>query len=213
MRCWYFDCLICRCAGKDFKPISSVITNVASGFEMKEKLIILDLDETLIYATESPLDYEPSFEVGHYYVYVRPFANEFIEYCCTEFRVAIWTSSNDIYAQSIVYNLFGSECQMEFVWSRNKCVQRFNPETHEYFFIKDLKKVKKQGYNLESIIMVDDSPEKLIRNYGNLVRVAPFFGNKTDEELLLLMGHLRELKDVDNIRTLEKRGWRSKQNG
>jgi NLI interacting factor-like phosphatase len=60
--------------------------------------------------------------------------------------------------------------------------------------------------------MVDDSPEKLIRNYGNLVRVAPFFGNKTDEELLLLMGYLKELKNVDSIRTLDKRGWKSKQN-
>lgn len=179
---------------------------------MKEKLIILDLDETLIYATESRLDYEPSFEVGHYYVYVRPFAKEFIEYCRTEFRVAIWTSSNEIYAEAIVHNLFGSEYPLEFTWSRNKCVQKFNPETHEYFFIKDLKKVRKQGYNLESIIMVDDSPEKLIRNYGNLVRVAPFFGKKTDEELLLLKGYLGELKKVDNIRTLDKRGWKSKQN-
>lgn len=37
--------------------------------EDKTLLLILDLDETLIYATEEPLEWEADFRVGHYHVY------------------------------------------------------------------------------------------------------------------------------------------------
>ena len=56
--------------------------------------------------------------------------------------------------------------------------------------------------------MVDDTPEKHIRNYGNLIRVSEFTGDQSDDELLYLMEYLMTIKDSDNIRSIEKRGWR-----
>lgn len=44
----------------------------------KKKLLILDLDETLFYATEEKLDREPDFVVGQYFVYKRPFVGLFL---------------------------------------------------------------------------------------------------------------------------------------
>lgn len=58
--------------------------------------------------------------------------------------------------------------------------------------------------------MVDDTPKKLRRNYGNLVRVLPFEGDQRDEELPDLIEYLNQLKDAKNIRRVEKRGWKSR---
>jgi NLI interacting factor-like phosphatase len=46
-------------------------------------LLILDLDETLIYATEEPLQRVPDFIIGPYAVYRRPYLTEFLTSCST----------------------------------------------------------------------------------------------------------------------------------
>ncbi|MDQ4120460.1 MAG: hypothetical protein M3209_03335 [Acidobacteriota bacterium] len=38
-----------------------------------KKLLVLDLDETLIYATEEELERKADFRAGQYLVYKRPF--------------------------------------------------------------------------------------------------------------------------------------------
>jgi len=53
---------------------------------------------------------------------------------------------------------------------------------------------------------VDDSPEKLSRNYGNLVRVQPYAGGM-DDVLELLAGYLATLSEEHDVRRVEKRGW------
>ena len=174
---------------------------------MNDKLIILDLDETLVYASEEHLGYDHDFEAGHYLVYKRPHLKEFIEFCFENFRVAVWTSSGEDYADIVVKSVFSENQKLEFVWARSRCVQRFDPEIYEHYFVKDLRKAKKQGFSLDHILMIDDTPKKLMRNYGNLVRVSPFEGDAEDKELLDLMPYLNTLKPVESVRSIEKRGW------
>ena len=112
---------------------------------MDDKLLILDLDETLVYATDKQLAIAHDFIAGQYLVYERPYLKEFLEYCLNEFNVAVWTSSNEVYAAAIVNQLFGSNHQLKFVWARKRCVRKFDPEYYDWFYIKDLKKVKKKG--------------------------------------------------------------------
>jgi len=71
-----------------------------------------------------------------------------------------------------------------------------------------LKKIKKLGYPLESVIVVDDSPEKWRQSYGNLVQVTPYLGTEEDTELALLASYIHVLKDQPDIRAVEKRQWR-----
>lgn len=175
-----------------------------------KKLLILDIDETLLFATQQPLQGNYDFKAAHYLVYKRPYLSTFLDFAFDNFKVAVWTSSNALYATHIVKNIFPSPSALEFVWARNRCVTKFNPETWEYEYIKDLKKVKRSGFCLKNIIMVDDTPKKLRRNYGNLVRVLPFEGDQRDEELLDLVAYLEQLKNVENIRTIEKRGWKNR---
>ena len=175
-----------------------------------KKLIILDIDETLIHATENKLEREPDFESELYYVYKRPYVHEFIEFCFAHFSVAVWTTAGDKFADHVVTNLFENDKRLEFVWSRNRCTPIFERELHEHGHLKNLAKVKKKGFPLEHVIMIDDTPSKLRKSYGNLVRVNEFVGDPKDNELLILMKYLKDLKSEENIRKVEKRGWQNK---
>jgi hypothetical protein len=42
------------------------------------------------------------------------------------------------------------------------------------------------------------------------VYVRPFLGDPADEELLHLRKYLRSVSAVDNVRRIEKRGWRER---
>lgn len=180
---------------------------------MAKKLVIFDLDETLVFATVERLEREPDFEVGPYAVYKRPFADQLIAFCAEHFRIAVWTSSTENYAAGVVCQLFSNDEVLEFVYARKKCVQRFDPEAQDYYFIKDLRKVKPRGFALADVIILDDTPQKLVRNYGNLVRVTEWRGDAGDRELQHIKALLLELKAVPNVRKVEKRGWQRKHCG
>ena len=75
------------------------------------------------------------------------------------------------------------------------------------YYVKNLAKLKRKGYQLEQMIMIDDTPRKLEKNYGNLIRIREWLGEPDDQELLRLMKYLTDPKEVVNIRTVEKRSW------
>ena len=77
-------------------------------------------------------------------------------------------------------------------------------------WIKDLKKVKNAGWNLDHILVVEDKPENISRHYGNVIRISPFEGDPADMELKRLMPFLLSLKLAENVRMIEKRGWQNR---
>jgi RNA polymerase II subunit A small phosphatase-like protein len=58
------------------------------------------------------------------------------------------------------------------------------------------------------VLIVDDTPEKCVRNYGNAIHPRPFEGAEDDDELDRLARYLVLLKDEPDMRTIEKRRWR-----
>src|SRR5687768_16223889 len=68
----------------------------------EKKLLILDLDETLIHATQTPLERPAEFRVGPYAVYRRPHLELFLAQCLGWFEVAVWSSSSPLYAREVV---------------------------------------------------------------------------------------------------------------
>lgn len=171
-------------------------------------LLILDLDETLIYATESSLHRDPDFRVGQYYVYRRPGLQAFLSHCAERFLLAVWTSSSPPYAARVVANIKPIGLDFQFVWARDRCTRRMDMETLEHEWLKDLKKVKRRGFALERVLVVDDTAEKLVRSYGNLIRVEPYLGSLDDQELPALSVYLDRIRDEPDYRRIEKRGWR-----
>lgn len=171
-------------------------------------LLILDLDETVVHASEYELR-AADFHVAGLFVYKRPHLDEFLRELSPHFQFAVWTSSSADYASYMVGRLFENH-PLAFVWSRIRCTRRYDPELLDAHFVKDLAKVKRQGFDLKRVLMVDDSPEKLLRNYGNLVRVAPFEGNAEDDEFRHLPAYLKSLLSEQDFRRIEKRGWRKR---
>ncbi len=176
----------------------------------ERKLLVLDLDETLIYATERNLERDFDFVVGPYFVYKRPYLDEFLKFCFENFEIAVWTSSTAIYAAEIIENIFDYKDVLSFIWSRERCTVSFDEEERVNFHEKKILKIKRRGYDLQSVIVVDDSPEKWRSSYGNLVRVQPFFGEIEDDELKHLIVYLGRLNKIENIRKFEKRNWRGR---
>ena len=59
------------------------------------------------------------------------------------------------------------------------------------------------------MLIIDDSPEKTKDNYGNAIYINVFEGNQNDQELQVLSEYLHSIKNTNNVRSLEKRGWRN----
>lgn len=172
-------------------------------------LLVLDLDETLVFAEEpSKLPREPEFMIGPYGVLRRPGLARFLAFAFARFReVAVWTASTRSYADPLLQRVLAPGHQLAFLWGREKCTLRVDWDSRESVRLKDIAKLRRRGYDERRILFVDDSPEKLARSYGNLVAVRPFFGDPQDRELELLERYLEQLGPLDNVRTIEKRGW------
>ena len=94
---------------------------------MNKKLLILDLDETLIFATEQVLGRSENFRVPPYFVYKRPGVDRFTAFALKHFRVAVWTSSTSPYAARVIEQIFGSAYPLDFVWARDRCTRVWDP--------------------------------------------------------------------------------------
>lgn len=173
-------------------------------------LLVLDLDETLVHATETPLTIVAhDHEVGRYFLHLRPGLRAFIDEVANHYRLAVWTSSSPSYADAVCPLVFTGAERLEFVWASDRCTPTRHFGTDTWCDAKPLKKLKRRGYDLARVLVVDDSPEKHTRNYGNLVQVAPFIGDPADDELAHLAQYLSAIAPESDFRRIEKRAWRS----
>ena len=171
-------------------------------------LLILDLDETLVHAAEQGLDREPDFYCVPYALYRRPYLEHFLEAVRRTYRLAVWTSSTRSYMECVLANILREELDLEFAWARERCTRVFDAEHQSVTWVKNLKKVKRTGYSLDRVLMIDDTPAKLRRSYGNLVRVRAWTGAADDDELRRLALYLDRICHAESFRRMEKRGWR-----
>jgi carboxy-terminal domain RNA polymerase II polypeptide A small phosphatase len=178
---------------------------------MTRPLLILDLDETMISATERQPKTGHDFKVTGYYVRKRPHTAEFLRQASAWFDLAVWSSGGDDYVAAVVAHVFPPDAILQFVWGRSRCVARYDGELQRPFFLKDLKKVKRRGFDLNRVLIIDDCPDMVSRNYGNRLSLRPFEGEDGDRELLDVLPFLEWLKDQDNFRAVEKRTWRTRQ--
>jgi RNA polymerase II subunit A small phosphatase-like protein len=176
---------------------------------MIEPLLILDLDETLIHSSMSEPDwYDFHFKKGDqiFYTQKRPFLSEFLSIIKLNFDLAVWTASSYGYATEIVKNIGLVEDDLIFFYHKEMCTLRYDYDLQKYYGIKKLEKIK-SFRPLERVLIVDDIMETAQHNYGNLIRIKPFDGDKNDVELLKLISYLEWIKDEPNFRRIEKRGW------
>lgn len=179
------------------------------GTTLTKPLLIFDLDETLVRAGHEIQGRLPDFESCGWEVYLRPYLKELLLGAGESYRLAIWSVGGELYVNSTVAQFWPQDLPIEFVWTRDRCTRRFDPEWHRQYWIKCLKKTKRRGYSIKQTLIVENDAYKCQRNYGNAIYVEDYLGQEDDNELELLLKYLKWLSPHPNYRTIEKRGWRS----
>jgi RNA polymerase II subunit A small phosphatase-like protein len=176
----------------------------------QRRLLVLDLDETLIHSSRTLLDREHECQVGVYNVYFRPHVRTFLEKCQTWYGVGIWSAGSETYVADVIQRLFVGLQEPEFTWSHNACTWWTDWESRDRYIIKKLKKLCRLGYHLDHILVIDDIPNTFCQNYGNGIAVKPWYGAQDDDELLQLLPFLEWLSQAPNLRSIEKRNWNTR---
>lgn len=174
------------------------------------KLLVLDLDETLLHTTEQCISRPPDFRIDGYVVYKRPGVQEFLDWCFTSFQdVGLWTAGTLSYGHEVLPHLCNPK-RFSFIWGRERCGTQVDFESREQHWVKDIKKLCRLGYCKEQILCVDDTPRNFARSYGNYIRVSPFMGDLDDRELFRLTRYLLDIGQTPDVRSVDKRTWQSK---
>ncbi|GAB5527983.1 MAG: hypothetical protein Roseis2KO_58550 [Roseivirga sp.] len=172
-------------------------------------LLIFDLDETLVHASERELSVKPHFTFDLYHIYERHYLREILSDLSKSFMLAVWSSAGDAYVEYVARQIKPVDVNFEFVWGYSKCTPKSDPETSRHYNLKNLKKVKRKGFSLRRTLIVDNTPSKVSANYGNAIYIQDFLGSIEDTELLKLRDYLLMIKDREDFTRVEKRFWKS----
>lgn len=182
-------------------------------------LIVLDIDETLIssfiteFGEECPdiSEFDFSFDMPWkktvYTVWIkkRPFLDQFLDYLKSNFRIAVFTAADRVYATEILGHL-GILDHLEFFKSRESMSWGIDfPQ-----LIVDLKKLKNiPNIDLAKTIMIDDTKEVASRNKKNLLLVSKFEcrdkSSQHDATLLKVMSVLQSISNEPDWRLCNKK--------
>ncbi len=178
----------------------------------KKKLIILDLDETLIHSTTFPPTNNWQHTVANYKVFVRPGLEIFLSYLEQNFEVAVWSSATENYIDSIIEKVFPANYPLKFIWGRNACTLHaggiYSVNNH-LAYLKILAKIEKSGLgDLDNTIIIDDTPSKSQLNPENAIIPEPFLGNMVDTELRSLQLFLERIIPASDVRNENLAEWR-----
>jgi len=164
----------------------------------KMQTLTLDLDETLVHCSIEPVaKYDWSFPVSFngtdYQVYVkkRPYLDYFLEIVSKSFEVIVFTASQKVYADVLLDKLDPEKKYICHRLFREACI----PVQGNY--IKDLKVI---GRDLNITVLVDNSPHAYGFQIDNGIPIESWFDDDNDTELLKLVGFLRQLANVDDVR-------------
>ncbi len=156
--------------------------DVLDGLKVKQrKLLVLDLDETLIHTAYAPIEgAELKASRGYFYLYERSFLKDFLDRCSIEYELAVWSASKADYVRWIILSTVLSDYSFVFTNTRKNCKRIFgNGGRVEY--LKDL-----TAYlpHYEKVIILDDVP-KMVTPIECCIK-APEFRGGADEFLLNL---------------------------
>ncbi|KAK9764370.1 Nuclear envelope morphology protein 1 [Basidiobolus ranarum] len=177
---------------------------------LEPKILVLDLDETLIHSTSRGTSHEADYMIeiridNHaclYYVFKRPHVDYFLSKVCEWYKVVVFTASVAEYADPVIdwleatvmarYNLKKKIFAGRYF--RESCIYRNGA------FIKDLTKIEA---DLSKIALVDNSPITYSYNQDNAIPIQSWMNdNSKDEALLELLPFLDALRFVHNLRNV-----------
>mmetsp|Transcript_14942 Transcript_14942/g.24896 ORF Transcript_14942/g.24896 Transcript_14942/m.24896 type:complete len:320 (+) Transcript_14942:433-1392(+) len=163
-------------------------------------MLALDLDETLVHCTVEPIPkpdliFPVSFNGQVYQVYVRkrPYLDYFLETVSKAFEVCVFTASQKVYADVLLDKLDPGRRFVKHRLFREACL------LVQGNYLKDLHVL---GRDLRMAMLVDNSPHAYSYHNDNGIPIESWYDDDTDTELLKLIGFLKTLQGVDDVRPI-----------
>lgn len=184
----------------------------------RKPLLILDLDHTLLFASDRPFARPADLTFGPYFIYDRPHLREFLTFVTTRFRPAIWSASHPSFVEPLASHLFPDLTPLAFIWTRDQCSNRYDLGALHHTPVKDLRRLIPLSENLAHILHLSMTPPPNSRPHpnsaANLLPIPPFEGDPKDTLLLHLIDYLTQVTAAPaqpDFRSLALRQWQSVQ--
>ncbi|KAK5780799.1 hypothetical protein RI543_001924 [Arxiozyma heterogenica] len=186
-------------------------------YSKKKKTLVIDLDETLIHSISRGTTHnnpsqahivEVKFSTSGvstlYYVYKRPYCDQFLNKISKWYDIIIFTASMREYADPVI-DWLESSFPGKFIKRlyRNDCTLRDGVG-----YIKDLSIIYGGGKNsvsadrLNEIIIIDNSPISYAMQVDNAIQVEGWISDPTDADLLNLIPLLEALRYTTDVRNI-----------
>eukprot|EP01061_Rhynchopus_euleeides_P000926 TRINITY_DN10670_c0_g1_i1.p1 TRINITY_DN10670_c0_g1~~TRINITY_DN10670_c0_g1_i1.p1 ORF type:complete len:272 (+),score=43.97 TRINITY_DN10670_c0_g1_i1:153-968(+) len=136
--------------------------------------VVLDLDETLIYAREGPL-------------YARPGLNELLEFLSKNCEPIVWTAGVKAYAQAVIRNIDPNNAFRHCVYRHKKWFSGCAG------YNKDLTLL---GRDMSKLIILENTPDCVRGNEENGILVADYEGTPEESADPTLYAIKHMLKDM-----------------
>jgi hypothetical protein len=177
------------------------------------KLLIFDLDDTLIHArapSHAALPWPPQRMIERYRVHIRPGARELLAWARVNVEgLGIWTSGNLAYARSMLQALCDPR-RLDLLWTREHCEAVAPSEAGQpYAWNKPLARLLAQGWTRAQILVIDDKPGAVVGGESNVIAMPPFEGDPADRELVRLRRYLERIAALPDVSLVDKRAWTS----
>ena len=166
------------------------------------KLLLLDLDETLIHCSGDLSQMSKFDQVVDFInrdgipltglLNIRPYARQFLQSMSSKYEVVIFTASLKYYADRIIKILDPQRQSISEVFYRDTCCRTVNDK-----LVKDLTVF--QNIPLSEMILVDNNMYCLWPQPQNGIPILNFEHNKADRELFKLESMLLYLENRKNI--------------
>jgi len=188
-------------------PVKSIEKRRISIDTKGKKLVVFDLDETLVHCnTDNILNSDKIITVtlnnGEQVkagVNIRPYAIECLKELAEYYELIVFTASHPCYANVVIDLLDPEQNIFSKRLFRSSCIQ-----TDINVFIKDLRIL---DYDPKTTVIIDNSILSFATQLDNGIPIVPFYDDKEDRILLKIKDYLLSLKDVQDVRVINRKNF------
>ena len=162
------------------------------------RTLVLDLDETLIHCSSSPIDFPDNIiyltsrgQKKTLYVKYRPGLFEFLNRVSQKFELVVFTASTREYAEQVINKIDYQRRLLKYRLYREDCTQVSGQ------YVKDLEKL---GRDLSKVVILDNSVTAFLYHLNNGIPIASWFSDPCDRELEKACFLLEQLVMLDDVR-------------
>ena len=149
-----------------------------------KRILFLDLDETLVHSSFSPVaSYDVKLHITYkkkifpIYVNIRPHVESFLLKMSSLFHIYIFTASIAEYADKVI-DCIDTQHVIEKRFYREHCTY------HKGIYVKDIRKYIDSSVDINDVVIVDNNPVSFLFNPSNGVAIKTWHSDKKDTELL-----------------------------